>query len=166
MDDSNIIIYIYILAGVCLALIMGLLLTAIVMGKKISKLNARYKRFMGALGDKNIEEMLETCMVKMQGNEQNIEINRKDIEALNKITMRCVQKVGTVRYNAFENVGSNLCYSIALLDMNNNGVVFTGLYSRDSSSTFAKPIEGGKSKFTLSEEEIEAVKKAMYNMNG
>ncbi len=74
--------------------------------------------------------------------------------------MQCIQKVGIVRFNAFDNVGSNLSYSIALLDNYNNGVVISSLYSRDSSSTYAKPVVDGKSSFSLSEEEIESIEKA------
>jgi len=47
-------------------------------------------------------------------------------------------KVGVVRYNAFDDVGSDLSFSIALLDDNDNGVVISGIYSRESSTTYAK----------------------------
>jgi len=35
--------------------------------------------------------------------------------------------------------------------------VISGLYARDSSTTYAKPISRGKSKYVLSAEEIKAV---------
>ena len=71
--------------------------------------------------------------------------------------MQCVQKVVVVRYNAFDNVGSDLSFTIALLDSSDNGVVINGVYARDSSSTYAKPIVSGKSKYVLSAEEMQAL---------
>lgn len=73
---------------------------------------------------------------------------------------RCIQKVGMVRYNAFEDVGGELSFSLALLDAHNDGVVLSGLYSREESRIYAKPIEEGKSAINLSEEEREALRKA------
>ena len=69
--------------------------------------------------------------------------------------------VGVVRFNAFQNgAGGNQSFAIALLDEKLSGVVFSTLYSRDRVGVYAKPIENGSSKFTLSAEEQEAVDKA------
>lgn len=70
-------------------------------------------------------------------------------------------KIGIVRYNAFKDVGSNLSFTLALLDNNNNGVVLNGIYSRDNSNIYAKPIKDGKSEYILSDEEKEAIEKAI-----
>ena len=43
----------------------------------------------------------------------------------------------------------------------NNGVVMNGIYSREMSNIYAKPVEAGNSSYTLSEEEQQAIKKAM-----
>ena len=66
---------------------------------------------------------------------------------------KCVQKVSIIRYKAFEDVGSDLSFSIALLDENNDGIILTGIYGRNESTTYAKPIDKGISRYDLSEEE-------------
>ena len=48
-----------------------------------------------------------------------------------------------------------------MLDENNSGVVLNGIYSREMSNIYAKPVENGKSKYTISEEEMEAIEKAV-----
>ena len=63
--------------------------------------------------------------------------------------------------NAFQDTGSNLSFALAILDKNNNGIVLNGIYSREMSNIYAKPVESGISSYTLSEEEKEAIKKAM-----
>lgn len=124
---------------------------------KIKKLKIKYNKFMNGLSGANIENILDDCINKVNG---VIEKN-KDLEyQLNTVKRNmyyCIQKVGVIRYNAFDNVGSDLSFSISILDNNDDGVVISSLYSRDNSSTYAKPISGGKSKYALSAEEIKAI---------
>lgn len=129
---------------------------------KISKLNKKYKEFMQKLGKgKNIEEDLENYMYRVERVEnQNGEIMTY-IKNLDKDLENCIQKIGMVRYSAFKDTGSDLSFALALLDENNNGVVLNGIYSREMSNIYAKPIKEGKSTYTLSEEEQEALKKAI-----
>lgn len=133
---------------------------------KLSKLRKSYKEFMKRLGHgNNIDEMLRSyisAVDKVQ--EDNIEI-RKYCETLDKDMEKCLQKVGIVRYNAFQDTGSDLSFTLALLDEDNTGVVLNGIYSREMSNIYAKPVKNGKSEHTLSEEEKEAINKAINNTN-
>ena len=121
---------------------------------------------MEKLGNrKNLEEDLENYMYREDKVEkQNVKISNQ-IENLNSNLANCIQKVGIVRYNAFKDVGSDLSFSLALLDEKNNGVVFNGIYSREMSNIYAKPIEKGNSKYTLSKEELESIQNAINSNN-
>ncbi|HEX9059391.1 MAG TPA: DUF4446 family protein [Clostridia bacterium] len=129
----------------------------LVNSRKIKKLKAKYNRFMNGSGDRNLEEIIDKCLDEVN----RISARSKEIDlqfnTLERNLMNCIQKVGIVRYNAFENVGSDLSFSIALLDNNDDGVILSGIYSRESSSSYAKPVIGGNSKYTLSAEEIQAL---------
>jgi hypothetical protein len=144
---------------ICFNLFLILILFAMNMSNrsKIRKLKNKYNRFMNGSGDVSLEEVLEECIDKVN----NVIDKNKEIEyQINSIKRNmyyCVQKVGVVRYNAFDDVGSDLCFSIALLDNNDDGVVISSLYARESSSTYAKPVSRGKSKYALSAEEIKAI---------
>ncbi len=125
--------------------------------KKTNRIKSKYNRFMNGLSDRNIEELLEKCLESVNNvNAKNRDIELK-INEIERTLLQCVQKVGIVRFNAFDNVGSDLSFSIALLDNNDTGIVISGIYARDSSSTYAKPVASGKSKYTLSAEEIQAI---------
>ena len=65
------------------------------------------------------------------------------------------------RYSAFSDETTGLSYSVVILDDYHNGVVITGLYNREQSYTYAKPIELGQSKFKLSPEEKEALQRTI-----
>lgn len=125
--------------------------------KKYRRLKNKYDKFMNGLSGANIEQLLAHCIDKID----DLNIKNKDMEnhinTIERNILYCIQKIGIVRYNAFDNVGSDLSFSIALLDNNEDGVVISGIYSRDSSSTYAKPITGAKSKYPLSAEEIQAL---------
>ena len=133
----------------------------IVMIKFVS-LNKRYKEFMQKIvKEKNIEEDLENYMYRVERVEkQNAEI-KNVIDAIDTNMDSCIQKIGIVRYNAFKDTGSDLSFALAILDAKNNGVVLNGIYSREMSNIYAKPVENGKSKYTISEEEQEAIQKAI-----
>lgn len=130
------------------------------------KLNNRYKKFMNKLGNgKDLEEDLENFMYKVDRVErQNAEITNF-CKNLDEDLSKCIQKIGIVRYSAFKDTGSDLSFAVALLDEKNNGIVFNGIYSREMSNIYAKPVEKGNSKYTLSNEEVEAIRKAVDSNN-
>lgn len=144
------------------AMIIILLIGFIFLIVKYCSLNKRYKGFMAKLGNgNNIEEDLETYMYRVNKVEkQNAELTNQ-VENVEKDLRNCIKKVGMVRYNAFKDVGSDLSFTLALLNENDDGVVLNGIYSREMSNIYAKPIEKGKSSYTMSDEEIQAVNKAM-----
>ena len=129
---------------------------------KLSKMQKNYKEFITKLGNgKDITEDLREYVKRVE----KVENTNKEIinycENLDKNMESCVQKIGIVRYSAFRDTGSDLSFSLALLDEKNNGVVLNGIYSREMSNIYAKPVENGESTYTLSEEEKQAINKAI-----
>ena len=143
-------------------LVILLIIGFIIMIIKLSSINKKYKTFMKKLGNgENIEEDLENYIYRVERVEKENNQIRNLIDSLDSNMENCIQKIGMVRYNAFKDTGSNLSFALALLDEHNNGVVFNGIYSREMSNIYAKPVEKGESKYTLSDEEKEAISKAM-----
>lgn len=130
------------------------------------KLKNKYNKFMKKIGNgKNIEEDLENYMYRVERVErQNAEIISYCKNLDNEVA-KCIQKVGMVRYSAFKDTGSDLSFVVAMLDENNDGVVFNGIYSREMSNIYAKPVKNGVSEYTLSEEEKEAIRRAIESNN-
>ena len=154
--------YLLVLSAITIILLIGFLIVLI----SNIRLNNRYKKFMNKLGNgKNLEEDLENFMYKVDRVEkQNAEITNF-CENLNEDISKCIQKIGIVRYSAFKDTGSDLSFAVALLDEKNNGIVFNGIYSREMSNIYAKPVEKGNSRYTLSEEESQAIVKAIESNN-
>jgi hypothetical protein len=62
-----------------------------------------------------------------------------------------------VRYDAFDEMGGRLSWSLALLDDGGNGVVLTSIHGRSEARTYAKNVAAWKSEQQLSPEEQEAI---------
>lgn len=129
---------------------------------KLSKITKNYKEFMKKVGNgTNIDEMLREYIKKVDIVEQENQNLINHCKQMNKKIDGCFQKIGLVRYNAFQDVGSDLSFALAILNYENDGIVLNGIYSRETSNIYAKPIKNGESTYTLSEEEKEAIKKAI-----
>lgn len=153
----------YAVAGfVCLNII--LIIVVMVQTQKIKKLQRRFERFMSPASKKhNIEGMLlENIKLVKQVEETNRRLKVEN-EELSKKLKNCIQYMGIVRYNTFEDVGGDFSYAIALMDEDRNGVVLNSLYYREGCYTYAKPIAGGACEYLLSPEEQQAIDKAIEN---
>jgi hypothetical protein len=146
------------------ALVIILLIIVIVLLKSVSKLENRYRKLMRGVNNKNLEELIVGYLDKIDAVKSDSEKLGLAYNELDKRVKGCMQKVSMIRYRAFEDVGSDLSFSIALLDDNNNGVILTGIYGRHESTTYAKPIDKGISRYDLSDEEKQVLEKAMNNI--
>ena len=88
--------------------------------------------------------------------------NRTDIQKLNKKMEKSYQKVGIVKYDAFNEMGGKLSFALAMLDNNNTGWILNAMHSREGCYTYVKEIVKGESYVELAEEEAEALDKAIF----
>ncbi len=144
-------------------LIVILLTIVITLSTSLKRLRKKYEHFMLGATNENVtlEELLISYLNETRTIErQNLNIKEK-IAHLEQKTEKCFQKISIIRYNPFDDMGGNLCYAVALLDENNNGLVLNGIHTRTSSYSYAKPVINGKSDYKLSSEEEEAIHKAI-----
>ena len=146
----------------CINIILFILV--IISYARISKMNKNNKEFMQKLGTgKDIGEDLNNYMERIIELEQALSETHSYCKQLENKMKNCVQKIGVVRYNAYNDAGNDLSFAVALLDEKNNGIVFNGIYSREMSNIYAKPIADGRCEYNITKEENEALKKAMEN---
>jgi hypothetical protein len=77
---------------------------------------------------------------------------------INNLAMHSLHKVGVVRYNPFRDLGGDQSFAIALLDGKNSGLAISSLHTREGTRVYAKPVMKGESKYSLTEEEKQAIK--------
>jgi hypothetical protein len=124
-------------------------------------LRRRLRRVLPEGETGGIDEILDRQLRRIEGLSERVDALNKLHHELESLSQRTIQKVGVIRYNPFSDTGGDQSFAIAMLDSLGNGVVLSSLHSRTDTRVFAKPVQSGRSKFQLSDEEQEAIKKAL-----
>lgn len=143
----------YLFAAMAVIILL-LFIMVMVLFKAVGRVEERYRKLMRGTNNKNLEEMLLERVDSIEESQKISEQAVEECKRLEEKMQECIQKVAIMRYKAFEDVGSDLSFSIAMLDDKNDGVILTGIYGRQESTTYAKPIDKGISRYDLSEEEL------------
>ena len=150
----------YIMIGISAVLIL-LIILYLVCIVKMKKLRKAYNCFMKGKDMESMEEVLMKQFDRIEVLEEADREKRKEINSLKILMQKSYQKAGLVKYDAFREMSGKLSYALALLDQNDNGVIVTSMYSREGCFSYAKQVIMGESSINLSEEEKEALKKAI-----
>lgn len=144
-----------------IVLLVVLLILMIYQIYSVSKMKSRYYALMRGVEGANLENMLLAHIKTMQGVADESEQIKAENKRLDTLLKTAVTRIGVVRFSAFADMGSDLSYAVAMLDSHNNGVLFSSIFAREDSRSYVKPIEEGRSTYKLTDEEAEALKKAM-----
>lgn len=145
------------LAGVCIILFI----LVIVNMAQTSKMKKKYKKFMSGKNAKSLEEILVKRLNQIDSLVDANATNEKNIKKVVNNMKFTFQKVGLVKYDAFNEMGGKLSFSLALLNASNDGFVLNAVHSREGCYTYIKEIIDGNSIIVLAEEEQEALNMAM-----
>ena len=103
---------------------------------------------------------LEEGQAELARRAERAESRLRELDALSR---KDLSRMGFVRYDAFDDTGSELSYALALLNREGDGVVVSSIYSRTDTRTFGKAVERFTPVTTASVEEIDAIAKARGN---
>lgn len=133
---ENIDIGILIVALV--VIILFLIILNIVNIHSISKLKKKYDKFMLGKNAESLENEITDLFEDNKFIKNSIEKNKKDIHALYRKFESSLQKVGIIKYDAFDQIGGKLSFCMALLDENNNGFILNSVYGAEGCYTYTK----------------------------
>ncbi len=126
-----------------------------------ARLRRRLRRVLADGEGAGLDELLERQHRRIESLGERVDALNKLQHELEELTHHTLQKVAVVRYNPFSDAGGDQSFVVALLDSLGNGVVVSSLHSRTDTRVFAKPVQGGRSRYQLSEEEQDAIRKAL-----
>ena len=144
----------FIIAGVLGVLILAALGLVI-------RLELRMKRLFKGSKAKDLEGLLADFAKTVDKFDNWSKNAHNRMENFDKELARSARHVGMVRFNPFRDAGGDQSSAIAILDDNRNGIVLSSIYGRDSSRMYAKPVIKGNSQYQLSDEEKQAISKAI-----
>ena len=145
------------LAGFCIILFILVIVNMV----QTSKMKKKYKKFMSGKNAKSLEETLLKRLDQIDSLVEANAANEKDIKKVVNNMKFTFQKVGLVKYDAFNEMGGKLSFSLALLNASNDGFVLNAVHSREGCYTYIKEIIDGNSIIVLAQEEQEALNMAM-----
>lgn len=127
----------------------------------IAKLKKKYKKFMGDTDAKSLEEKIVERLEQLDDLVESHYTNKSKIEKLEGQMNVTFQKIGLIKYDAFNEMGGKLSFSLALLNEKDDGFVINAMHSREGCYTYIKEIIAGKSVIVLAAEEKEALDMAL-----
>lgn len=128
---------------------------------QMSKLKKRYRIFMEGKEAKTLEDTLIKRLDQVDMLLEANATNEKNIQKIFGNMKFAFQKSGLVKYDAFNELGGKLSFSLALLNETDDGYMLNTVHNRDGCYIYMKEIVKGNSIIMLTEEEKEALDIAM-----
>jgi Protein of unknown function (DUF4446) len=145
--------------------IVVLLVLVILQSIRIGRAVNTYRRLVRDGSGGSLDDVLQAHVARVE----QVRGRLGEIDAAQAVrehrSQTSIQHVGLVRFNPFEDTGSDQSFALALLDDRRDGVVISSLHGRTNTRLFAKPVEGGASSHALSDEEAQAIRVALGGTN-
>ena len=155
--DYGSLLWLLLLAAFLLLLLLHLRLQS-----QVGRMGSHYARLVRGGAGGNLEELLDRHLDRIDSTAERVEQLDALCQQLEGTLQHAIQRVGIVRFNPFSDTGGDQSFSIALLDGDGDGLVLSSLFGRSETRVFAKPVQGGRSKHALSDEEQDAIRKVLF----
>ena len=151
---------IYLILGMLVLTIIAIIL-AIVTLCKLKGLKRKYNLFMNGSEAESLEPLLLQRFAEIDSLKISNKENASNIKEIFENMKFVYQKIGIVKYDAFNEMGGKLSFSLAMLDNRNNGYIINSMHSREGCYTYIKEIIKGESYIDLGDEERQALEQAL-----
>lgn len=152
------IAWLFIVIFLLLIVMVALLILQIT---KCNKLQKKYDKFMKGKDAKSLEQDIIALFEDNKFIKNESEKNRKDIKEIMRRQEYCYQKLGLIKYDAFNQMGGKLSFCLCLLNNKNNGFILNSVHSSDGCYVYTKEITKGECELSLGEEEQKALEMAI-----
>lgn len=130
-------------------------------GMRLTRLERKYKMFMKGSDAQSLEKTFVRKFAQIDRLYEAKEDHEHIIHSLEQHSKIVYSKYGVEKYDAFDDVGGKLSFALALLDKENTGLILNAVHSSDNCFLYLKEIVKGESYVMLSQEEVEALRKAV-----
>ena len=158
-DAAGIDLGIVVLILIILVLVLMLITLNLSLG--LHRLRVKYKIFMRGKDAQSLERLFNSKFREIDRLVTISDVQMSDIKALKANYNKALTQYGIVKYDAFDDVGGKLSFVLSMLDQDNTGFVLNAIHSRENCFLYVKEIVKGESYIMLSEEEIEALRRAV-----
>lgn len=150
-----------IVVGAVAAILVILLMAVLVQSVRLRRATRAYGALVQGSDGGNLQHVLDQHIGQVRQVSSRLDDLNTMTEYMEQRTRGSLQHIGLVRFNPFEDTGSDQSFAIALLDDRKDGIVISSLHGRANTRVFAKPVENGTSRHALSNEESDAIRIAV-----
>jgi hypothetical protein len=148
--------------GVLGLLILILALLVIIQSIRLGRATRAYRQLLGGTpSGGSLNDVLDAHVGRVDQVSGRLDDLNRLHAYLEERSRGSLQHIGMVRFNPFEDTGSDQSFAIALLDDQRDGIVISSLHGRANTRVFAKPVASGDSPHNLSDEESQAIRIAI-----
>ncbi|GAB6153430.1 DUF4446 family protein [Desulfosporosinus burensis] len=151
------------ISGLGVILVISVLIS-LLLYRRMKRFESAYVSLQTFMAGNQMDILLDESNQKMHKLEQEIEKCKARLNPVELKLRASVDRAELLRFRAFENVGSDLSFACALISQEGNGIVLSSIHNREEARVYAKPIVGGHSVYSLSDEEKEVITKAMQGV--
>ena len=153
----------FLISFAVVAVILLMLGLIINLYSELSTIKTRYKRMMGGSEGTSIEQMLSAHTAEVDEAVRKYKSLQGQVDVLEDLMRSSLARVAVIHFDAFEKTGQGLSWCVAILDRNNNGVVFSSICGNETERSYVKPISDGRAtaNYKLTKEEEQALRQAM-----
>lgn len=157
--------YIWMGLGAILVLLLCFILFQFIfLRSKVNRLTKKYNQFMKGKDGASLEFILSSEINELRDMVTSSESMLHQQELLATMQMKSLQKIGLVRFDAFEETGDKLSFAMTVLDGKNNGFVLTSISGDETARIYAKQVMNGSCNESISVEEAQSIEMALNTL--
>ena len=112
-------------------ILIAIIIFLVLQMEKLKKLQKKYERFMKGKDAKSLETDILTLFEDNKHIKEENQQNRKDVKDILRRLDYCYQKVGLIKYDAFNQMGGKLSFCLCMLNDKNNGFLLNSVHSSE-----------------------------------
>jgi len=158
MLSTSILAALAALAGALIALLIYHLAFTAPSLRRLRGLADAHDALLG--GDTGAAERLERLAAAVDDLGRAVERVASRSNELDGLSRTDLSLIGFVRYDAYDDIGSELSYALALLNREGDGVLLTSIYMREETRTYGKAVAKFVPATHASADELRAIERA------
>lgn len=145
-------------------IVFGLAILLLLLAIQNMLLGRRLSRLVRGAQGSSLEGLINKLYERIEVLEKYARTSSQKIKNIDGRVGTSVRGVALERFDPFQNSGGQQSFVTAFLNEQGDGVVVSGIHSRDGVRVYAKPVLNFTSERELSDEEKKAVKNAQKNL--
>lgn len=137
------------------------IIVAVIAIVNYKKLYNKYDYFMRGRDAESLENLILREEDEIEQLKEADVYNKDNMRVMNRNIRSSFQKLGIVKYDAFDGMGGKMSFALAMLDYTNTGFVLNCMHAREGCFLYVKEVDGGATDTPLGAEEKNALEKAL-----